>query len=117
MTPTPEPAPADKLSADRRRTERQRLLISRGQHPLGFLGVTRNPKTRGLSYERTDPAGRDFTCGSCKFRETSRPGARTIAKCVWTSDGKWFPRVTSSVASDVRAWWPACTKWVGIRRD
>jgi hypothetical protein len=107
MTPTPPPA-RERLSADRARTERQRLLISRGHHPLAYLGAARHPDTVGVAYERTDPRGRDLTCGSCRFRELFSTGNRTVPKCTASVSGAYLPRVQHSVSSDVRAWWPAC---------
>lgn len=101
----------EKLSPDRRRTVRQRELISRGHHPLAYLGAARHPDTRGQAYERTDSAGRELTCGSCRFRELFSTGSRTVPKCTASVSGAYLPRVQHSVASDVRAWWPACTLW------
>jgi hypothetical protein len=108
MTPTQPPAPRDRLSADRARTERQRLLISRGHHPLAYLGAARHPDTVGVAYERTDPRGRDLTCGSCRFRQLQFGGARDYPKCIWSTDGATQHRATGGASSDVRAWWPAC---------
>lgn len=121
VTPTPpDPVePAERLSADRRRTARQRELISRGHHPLAFLGAARHPDTVGVAFERTDPRGRPLTCGSCAFRRLQFGGARDYPKCIRSPDDApdTAPRATGGAASDVRAWWPACTKWVGITRD
>jgi hypothetical protein len=107
LGPSARTVPED-LSPDRRRTARQRELISRGHHPLAYLGAARHPDTRGLAYERTDRTGRDLTCGSCRCRELMGAGGRTVPKCTGSVSGGW-PRATHSAASDVRAWWPACT--------
>jgi hypothetical protein len=105
MTPTP-PAPRERLSADRARTERQRRDISTGAHPLWRIYPTvRHPDTLGKSYERDDERGKPLTCGSCVFRELYGAGNRTVGKCT-ARDGR--PRATQSASSDVRAWWPAC---------
>jgi hypothetical protein len=110
LTPRAREKP-EKLSADRRRTARQRELITRGHHPLAYLGAARHPDTRGLAYERTDPTGRDLTCGSCRFRRLQFGGARDYPKCIVPGDGSPMTRATSGASSDVRAWWPACTLW------
>jgi len=98
------------LSPDRRRTARQLELITRGHHPLAYLGAARHPETRGETYTRDDTRGRPLTCGTCAHRELFTPGARTVAKCTGSNTGGW-PRVTHSPSSDVRSWWPACMLW------
>jgi hypothetical protein len=100
LFPDLEPAeklPADipaepKLSADRRRTLRQRADVERGRNPL-----TRRPIRQ--------PPGE--TCGSCRHREIFGHHNRTYPKCT-VNDGV---RETHGPASDVRAWWPACQEW------
>jgi F0F1-type ATP synthase epsilon subunit len=65
-----EPAePVQPLSADRRRTLRQRADIERGRHPLTGSRLT------------DDPAAK---CGNCRFRELFDHHNRTYPKCVWT---------------------------------
>lgn len=83
-----EPDPLDGLSADARRTARQRLAIERGVHPLNRL------KTR-------PDLG---TCGGCRFREVIGWHDRSFPKCAWG------PR-THGAATDIRGWWPACPKF------
>jgi hypothetical protein len=96
----------EKLSADRARTERQRLAISRGRHPLENVWPTyRHPATLGVAYERDDERGRPHTCGSCRFRTVLDHHGRAYPKCV---QGDEAPRATHGAESDVRAWWPAC---------
>jgi hypothetical protein len=121
LPPDPEPP----LSADRRRTKRQADDIAAGRHPL-----TRGPlhelasRHRDASSPKSDP----FTCGSCYFREVLDYHNHSYPKCMVPgpqrvyrkgSDGNWrwetvegAPRATHSAASDVRAWWPACTDYV-----
>jgi hypothetical protein len=82
------PAPvAEKLSAGRRLTLRQKADIAAGRHPL-------------LSGMRLADNGE--TCGTCVHRTPSR-GEHSWPKCEY--------RVTRGAASDCRAWWPACTAW------
>lgn len=88
--PVPDAEPVEKLSADRRRTLRQRADIQRGRHPL--TGSRLNP----------DP---DATCGNCRFRIVYGHHNRSYPKCTY---GDGMPRASHSAASDVRAWWPAC---------
>ncbi len=81
----PEPPPP--LSADRRRTQRQREAVAAGVHPL--------------TKQRARP---DLgTCGDCRFREVFGYHNRSFPKCT-----RYESRITHSAASDVRAWWPAC---------
>jgi hypothetical protein len=79
------------LSADRRRTLRQRAAIDAGRHPLMGPPLADHPDAR---------------CGNCRFRELWRHHDRSYPKCV-IDDGA---HVSHSAASDVRAWWPGCRK-------
>lgn len=91
-------AEAALLSADRRRTLRQRRDLDHGRHPL----------TRGLLHPDAAPVddvsapGR--RCGNCRFRELLSSGNRSWPKCSNPRVG----RISASAATDVRAWWPAC---------
>lgn len=98
--PTAAPEPVEKLSADRRRTIRQRQAIANGVHPLASpLGI-----------HLLIHADETRTCGSCAFRHNGNPGnGRSYPKCLWRpGDTGGYPRVTGGAATDVRAWWPAC---------
>lgn len=90
------PAAADvdlaSLSADRRRTLRQRADVDRGVHPL-----TGEPTRPDLG-----------TCGDCALRRVGQHHDKRYAKC-WRDGGVL---ASHSAASDVRAWWPACPSWV-----
>jgi hypothetical protein len=88
VTP-PEPEPAEKLSADRRRTLRQKADVARGVHPL--------------MRSRTFP---DMgTCGDCAHRLlVLTNGNRTWPKCE-------IAGITHGAGSDCRAWWPACSRY------
>lgn len=114
--PEPPPSAAEGLSADRRRTLRQREDIAAGRHPLTrgplhelSLGAHAQPGDKGLP----------FTCGSCSFRELIDYHNRTYPKCLrdLTYGGHDAATVrldqvknaTHGTATDVRAWWPACT--------
>lgn len=108
-----EPPPADvveEMSADQRRTRRQATDVQNGIHPL-----TRGPIHPLASRHRDADAPKDdpFTCGSCYFRETLKNRSRAYPKCTYglTAEMKYLtdsPRISSSAATDVRAWWPAC---------
>ena len=110
--PERELAPSEKtdLSADRRRTLRQAEAIAAGRHPL--TGGRLHPlasRHRDADSPKSDP----FTCGSCWFRDLFQPGNRKVAKCTFgmTNEHRYVtdaPRISGSVATDVRAWWPAC---------
>ena len=94
VEPVPAPPPAEKLSPDRRRTQRQRQVIAAGRHPLSLLF----PWVRLWT-------GTDRTCGDCRFR-VLLGHSRTYPKC---TAGDGWPRASHGAATDVRAWWPACT--------
>lgn len=120
----PAPEPEVQLSPGQRLTKRQSDAIAVGRHPL-----TRGPlhplasRHRDASSPKADP----FTCGSCYFREALGYHTRSYPKCMVPGPvrayrkqpgGDWrfetiegAPRATHSAASDVRAWWPACTDY------
>lgn len=98
------PVESPALSADRKRTQRQKRDVDDGYHPLLTVLYGRYPETR--IHER-GADGEPYTCGSCAFRELLSYRNRKFAKCVM-SDGA---RITHGAATDVRAWWPACRDW------
>lgn len=79
--------PAEPMSAGRRRTARQHMLVAIGVHPLA-----RRPTRPELG-----------TCGDCRFRELLSHHGRTYPKCTLVPE-----RVNHSAGTDCRAWWPAC---------
>ncbi len=83
----PEPGPD--LSADQRRTLRQKADVERGRHPLRRQSCT------------FPDAG---TCGECAYRVVLRYHGRSYAKCEQAE-------MTHGAASDCRAWWPACDRY------
>lgn len=95
--------PVEKLSADRRRTQRQGEALAARWHPLGLaLG-------RSLLLHPDAPAADDREapgprCGTCWYREVFSYHRRSYAKCT-ADDGD---RVSHGAGTDVRAWWPAC---------
>lgn len=78
---------APRRSADRRRTARQRAQVELGVHPLA--GTRLRPDLG--------------TCGDCPMRELRSSGGRVYPKCKLGPD-------SNGAATDVRAWWPACTR-------
>lgn len=116
--PPVEVAQVETLSADRRRTQRQREVIAQGVHPLS-LAVT--PTLRLHPDAPRDRDGDGPRCGDCRFRELDRYHNRTYPKCTAGAhpvtrrkfDGTEYqateyPRVSAGAGTDVRAWWPAC---------
>lgn len=99
------PTPSD-LSADRRRTARQRAVIGAGGHPLGL--ALRRPLPLHSDPERK--------CGNCRFRVLLDLGTeRRYPKCTVprgpfsrTGDAP-APRVSAGAGTDTRKWWPGCT--------
>lgn len=77
----------EEVSADRRRTLRQRRLVDMGVHPL-----TRDRACPQLG-----------TCGDCAHRVLEGHRDRSYPKC------ELGPR-SSGPATDVRRWWPACRR-------
>jgi len=109
----PEPvAPASTggISADRRRTQRQRLLIPLGLHPL-------TQSLDGALRIHPDAAADGRTCGNCRFRQVVNMGTQSsYPKCCAerppysrTRDyGIKLPRISRGAGTDVRKWWPGC---------
>lgn len=116
LDPTPAPEPEPKLSADRRRTQLQAQRLAVGIHPLsGVLGRHLPLHLGAAPADDADAAGR--RCGSCRFRQlvAMGPSVKRWPKCMHPGSlsADQFerlgpPRASRSVASDVRAWWPAC---------
>lgn len=84
--PAPEPGP--KLSADRRRTLRQKADVARGVHPL----------------MRTKTRPDVGTCGDCAHRLVLGHHNRSWPKCELAG-------ITHGAGTDCRAWWPACDRF------
>lgn len=112
--------PAEKLSADRRRTIRQAEAIRRGVHPLTLVYrlVVIHPEADRTAVA-TDRRDLPLRCGSCRFRQSIEHHRRSYPKCTWREEnptdqapnaGGW-PRAAHSTATDVRAFWPVCTKY------
>lgn len=100
----PGPEKTEQLSADQRRTIRQQQDVVNGRHPLtkGLLHPEASTQRSAASGSK-DP----FSCGTCVFRELHSHGNRSYPKC------SRFPAFqTHSAATDVRAWWPACTGYL-----
>lgn len=85
----PMPMMPPGLSADRKRTLRQRADVARGVHPLVGGPLTTIPEAR---------------CGNCTHLFTVQHHDRRYLKCTVRGD-------SSSAASDARRWWPGCTRW------
>jgi hypothetical protein len=100
LEPTPRP-PVKPMSADRRRTQRQRDAVAAGVHPL-----TRTKARPDLG-----------TCGDCALRVVFGHHDRSYPKCTVGAvlDGPERspgPYMTNGAATDCRAWWPACDSFV-----
>jgi len=102
------PEPAERLSPDRRRTQRYLRLIQVGRHPFGG---PLHPQAASAD-DRRAPGRR---CGNCWYRELLDYHARRWPKCLLgvenptdTNPYGYAGRVAHSAASDCRSWWPAC---------
>lgn len=91
------PEPAEKLSAGRRLTLRQRNDLAAGRHPL--TGGPLHP--HAAPAEPRDAPG--LRCGGCRFRMYLGGGRRGYPKC----DNPNTP-YSHGPATDVKAYWPAC---------
>lgn len=99
-----EQQPREKLSTDRRRTQRQAEHLATGLHPLS--AALRWPiKLHTDAAPADDRQAPGKRCGDCKFRHVINWHRRTYAKCTHGDD---WPRATHGAGTDVRAWWPAC---------
>jgi hypothetical protein len=87
----PQPPPAEKLSADCRRTIERQAKIDAGIHPANGLKLLDNGET----------------CGTCDHLYRRQLGG-TYLKCD-------LGLMSRGPASDIRAWWPACPKWEAQR--
>jgi hypothetical protein len=98
----PEPTPAAApLSKGRRRTARVAAAVAAGVHPLALI----DPRVRMHPDADRAACPGDATghlrCGSCAHRQ---PNWHGFPKCDLGPD-------SNAVTTDVRAWWPACTRY------
>jgi hypothetical protein len=115
---TPDAPELDGLSAARRRTLRQRMMLERGLHPLSAVQTAGKIQLHPQAAPAGDREAPGRRCGSCVFR-------RQVAWRDYSQPKCWYglaqldaasmyleqlPRVAHSASSDVRAWWPACTE-------
>jgi hypothetical protein len=115
VTPAPRPDPGPPVSATVRRTRRQAAMLTRGVHPLAPpLGYPLRLHAEAAPTDGRGAPGR--RCGNCRFREVLGHHDRSYAKCLAPGllSAEAYkrlgpPRVSHSAATDVRAWWPACT--------
>lgn len=94
MPEAPERAAGDDRSKRRSWSAEQRVLIGQGWHPLAGTPV------------RPD-LGR---CGTCAHRILQGGTAKPYPKC---AKGP----ITRGEKTDVRSWWPACSRYTPKERD
>lgn len=99
----PMAVPVDELvglSPDQRRTVRQRQNIKRGLHPVSGWGLhAEAPRVTHVGQQAPGPR-----CGDCRFLHLSKHHDRSYLKCDVVG-------VTNGAGTDMRRWWPACTRW------
>lgn len=100
-----------RMSADRRRTLRQREALANGSHPIGLV-LRRHLQLHPEAAPYDDLAADGRRCGNCVFRVLVGWHDRTWPKCTFGSlAGEPLDRsarASHGGATDVRAWWPAC---------
>lgn len=107
------PEPEEKLSAGRRRTQRQLEALRAGQHPLGLplrVCLPLHPDAPPVDDRKAEGP----RCGDCRFRELMHGGANSYPKCLRGWDGdrhKDPPWASHGGGTDVRSWWGACKFW------
>lgn len=104
----PPERPELDLSAGQRLTLRQSADIAAGRHPLTLTYTLVLPLHPNADRERDATSGRSdpLTCGSCVFRQRLGHHDYAYPKC--TRPGA---PISHGPATDVRAWWPACTHY------
>lgn len=75
------------LSADRRRTIRNREALAKGRHPVTKVALANNGKT----------------CGDCEHHVVAGGHAKRYHKCEFND--------TNGPATDIRVSWPACIRY------
>jgi hypothetical protein len=121
--PAPVVVAAAPTTPGERRRARQHEAITQGAHPLG-LALRRPIALHPEAVRSLDPALGGPRCGGCRFRVTLKPHDRAYPKCTQGAvehtrvdeAGKtyrWhtYPRVSSGLGTDVRAYWPACAQF------
>lgn len=135
------PPITDDLTAGERMRRRQAARISNGYHPLALeTGTLRlHPDApRITSREAGSRLGDYLQCGTCRFRQPVNGGNRDYPKCLFGREERPItdrmraayptlygsakvviltPRMSHGGATDVRAWWPACTDYQRVSTD
>lgn len=105
-----EPPAPEQLSADQKRIRRQAEALAAGVHPLALAlptGRTLGVHAQAAPADDRQAAGR--RCGGCLWRTLVGGHARDYPKC-----GRPGAPRSGGTATDVRAWWPACTEHIPI---
>jgi hypothetical protein len=97
----PEPG----MSADRRRTARQKMLLARGLHPAAPYALHAD----AAHVTEPNEPGKGLRCDSCAHLDAQRHHDRTYIKCEVVG-------ITHGTGTDMRRWWPACTRWTEAQR-
>lgn len=101
----PDPAPPDTRTDGERLRDRQAARIGAGLHPLSIGGRYLRLHPDAPHDAKKDDA-RDYPrCGDCVHRVLQDHHNKTYPKCDVGG------RDSSSTASDVRAWFPACVDY------
>lgn len=104
--------PAERVSGDRRRTQRQLEALAGGWHPLCAAGykIRLHPDAPADRLDRTAPGLR---CRDCRFRSLVST-SRSYPKCFYPGGVRpktGWPRITHGPGTDIRGWWPACVDY------
>jgi hypothetical protein len=118
----PPGLPEEERTAGQRMRDRQAARIASGFHPLPYTLRLHPEAPRVLTNDRG--GAEPYRCGSCVFRRLIGGHARSFSKCmsgyqeipIPAEQQREYgpklriitPRATHGIATDVRAWWPAC---------
>lgn len=109
------PEPKEPLSRTAQHHRKVARRIGSGVHPLGHPICLHPDAPRDLDHQESKRSTSDGPrCGSCKFRVLVEYHNRSWPKChlpTVIGGRETYPRDTHSEASDIAAWWPACTSW------
>lgn len=108
------PEAREDLTAGERLRRRQAARIAAGLHPLAINGSVIRLHPNAPRDAHKGDGGTYPRCGSCQHRQMVGGHAKSFPKCLLGYKAPLVnsaPRYSQGEATDVRAWWPACTDY------